>query len=113
MVPSKIAESDTQLLDHGLCESGVSIYNEDTIQNTLSAWNHYDRSINESQDGLKKLKPQVSQKHPPMVCFITPGWHITCDIKLLSLKMVEWTNSNVSSNKCVFVKIVALKPNQI
>jgi hypothetical protein len=36
LVPPKIAESDTASLDHGLCGSGGSIHDKDTIQNTLS-----------------------------------------------------------------------------
>jgi hypothetical protein len=55
------------------------------------------------------LKPQISQQHPSRVCFITPIWHITRDLNLLSLTM--GANSNMSSNKCV--TIMALKPNQL
>jgi hypothetical protein len=32
LIPPKIAESDTQPPDHGLCGSGVSIYNDYTIK---------------------------------------------------------------------------------
>jgi hypothetical protein len=38
LLPPKVAESDTASLGHGLCGSGGSIYNKDTIQNTLSAF---------------------------------------------------------------------------
>jgi hypothetical protein len=44
-------------------------------------------------------------------CFITPDWHVTRDLNLLSLKMGLKANSNVSSNKCV--TIMALKPYQL
>jgi hypothetical protein len=37
LLPPKIAESDIGSLDHGLCESGGSIYNKDTSENTLSS----------------------------------------------------------------------------
>jgi hypothetical protein len=60
---------------------------------------------------LKLSKPQISQQHPPRICFITPGWHVTRDINLLSLTM--GANSNVSSNKCVYKTIMALKTNQL
>jgi hypothetical protein len=35
LLPLKITEYDTASLVHGLCESGGSIYNKNTIQNTL------------------------------------------------------------------------------
>jgi hypothetical protein len=38
ILPPKIAESDTQSLDNGLCGSGGFIYNKDTIQCTLSVF---------------------------------------------------------------------------
>jgi hypothetical protein len=36
LLPPKLAESDTLSLGHGLCGSVCSIYNKETIQNTLS-----------------------------------------------------------------------------
>jgi hypothetical protein len=60
--------------------------------------------------GMKLLKPLIIQQHPSRICFITPGWHVTRDLNLLSYTMGTWTNSNVSSNK--FVTIMALKPSQ-
>jgi hypothetical protein len=111
LLPPKIAESDTLSLTHGLCVSDGSIYNKDTSQNTLSACTHNDRSSNTSLVGLKLSKPQISQQHPSRICFITPGWHVTRNLNLLSLTMRVWENSNVSSNKCV--TIMALKPNQL
>jgi hypothetical protein len=42
---------------------------------------------------------------------MTPDWHVTPDLNLLSLTMGMMANSNVSSNKCV--TIMALKPNQL
>jgi hypothetical protein len=63
--------------------------------------------------GLKLLKPQISQQHPPRICFIIPGWHITHELNLLSLTMAEVANSNLSSNKCICKTIMALKPNQL
>jgi hypothetical protein len=65
----------------------------------------------DSQVVLKLSKPQISQKHPSRIFFIIPGWHITCNLNLLSLTMGTWANLNVSSNKCV--KILAIKPNQL
>jgi hypothetical protein len=44
---------------------------------------------------------------------ITPGWHDTRDLNLLSLTMGVWMNLKVSSSKCVNVTIMALKPNQL
>jgi hypothetical protein len=111
LLPPKIAESDIVSLGHGLCGSGGSIYNKDTSQNTLSACTHNDRSRNAPLVGLKLLKLQIRQQHPSRICFITPGWHITHNLNLLSLTMWVWANSNVSSNKCV--TIMALKPNQL
>jgi hypothetical protein len=108
LLPPKV-ESDTQSLGHGLCRSGGSIYNKDTSQNTLSAFTHNDRSSYQALAGLKLLKPQISQQHPSRICFITPGWHITRNLNLLSLTM--GANPKVSSNKCV--TIMALKPNQL
>jgi hypothetical protein len=61
--------------------------------------------------GLKLSKPQIILLHPSRICFITPGWHVTRDLNLLSLTMGIWANSNVSSSK--FVTIMALKPNQL
>jgi hypothetical protein len=111
LLPPKIAESDILSLGHGLCGSGGSIYKKDTSQDTLSACTHNDRSSFQSLVGLKLSKPQLSQQHPSRICFITPGWHVTRDLNLLSLTM--GSNSNVSSNKCVCKKIMALKPNQL
>jgi hypothetical protein len=103
LLPPKIAESDTQSLGHGLCGSGGSIYNKDTSQNTLylPACTHNDRSSKTPLAGLKLSKPQINQQHPSRICFITPGWHVTRDLNLLSLTM--GVNSNVSSNKCVTI----------
>jgi D-lyxose ketol-isomerase len=44
---------------------------------------------------------------------MTPGWHVTRDLNLLSLTMGMCDDSNVSSNKCVCKKIMVLKPNQL
>jgi hypothetical protein len=44
------------------------------------------RSSSQTLVGLKLLKPQISQQHPSRICFITPGWHVTRDLNLLSLK---------------------------
>jgi hypothetical protein len=90
-----------------------SIYNKETIQNTLSACTHNDRFRSATLVEMKLSKPQISQQHPSRTCFIRPGWHITHDLNLLSLTMGAWANSNVSSNKCVKMTIMALKPNQI
>jgi hypothetical protein len=94
-----------------MCGSGGFIYNKHTSQNTLSACTQNDRSSNAPLVGLKLSMPQVSQQHSSRICFITPGWHVTRDLNLLSLTMGVWVNSNVSSNKCV--TIMALKPNQL
>jgi hypothetical protein len=90
LLPHKIAESDTVSLGHGLCGSGGSIYNKDTSQNTLSVCTHNDRSGYQALVGLKLSKPQISQQHPSMICFITPGWHVTLHLNLLSLTMEGW-----------------------
>jgi hypothetical protein len=94
-----------------MCGSGGSIYNKDTGQNTLSACTYNHRYSNTSQFGLKLSKPHVSQQHPSKICFITPGWHVTRDLNLLSLTMGVCENSNVNS-KCELT-IMALKPNQL
>jgi hypothetical protein len=115
LLPPKIAESDTVSLGHGLDGSGgtTSIYNKDTSQTTLSACTHNDRSSKTSQAGLKLSKPQISQQHPSRICFITPGWHVTCDFKLLfSLTMGTWETSSMISNKCVHKTIMAFTLNQ-
>jgi hypothetical protein len=59
------------------------------------AFTHNDRSINTIQAGLKLLRPQISQQHPSRICFKTlgSGCHITFNLNLLSLKMVEGENS--------------------
>jgi hypothetical protein len=49
--------------------------------------------------GLKLSKPQISQQHPSRICFMTPGWHVTRELNLLSLTMGMWANSNVSPKK--------------
>jgi hypothetical protein len=50
-------------------------------------------------------------QHPSRICFITPGWHVSRNLNLLSLTMGVWKDSNVISNKCVTV--MTLKPNQV
>jgi hypothetical protein len=40
-----------------------------------------------------------------------PGWHVNRNLNLLSLTM--GANPNVSSNKCVCKKIIALKPSKL
>jgi hypothetical protein len=84
LLPLKIAEYDTVSRGHGLCGSDGSIYNKDTSQNTLSACTHNDRSSNQTLAGLKLSKPQIIRQHPSRICFITPGWHVTRDLNLLS-----------------------------
>jgi hypothetical protein len=98
-------------VDHSLCVPGSSIYNINTIQITLSASTHNDRSSSSSQVELKLSKSQIRQQHPSWICNITPGWHVTHSLNLLSLKMGVMANSKVSLNKCV--TIMALKPNQL
>jgi hypothetical protein len=44
LIPPKIAKSDSEFLDQGLCGSVGFIYNKDTSQNTFSACTHNDRS---------------------------------------------------------------------
>jgi hypothetical protein len=87
LLPRKMIESDILPLVHGLCGFGGCICNKDTSQNTLSACTHNDRSRNTTKVGLKLSKSQISQQHPSRICFITPGWHVTRDLNLLSLKM--------------------------
>jgi hypothetical protein len=74
---------------------------------------HNDRSMKTPLVGLKLLKPQISRRHPSRIYFITPGWHVmfTLDLNLLSL--TTGANPNVSSNKCICVTIMALKPKQL
>jgi hypothetical protein len=52
MLPPRIAESDTISLSHDLCVSGESIYNKDTIQNTLSS----------NLLALKMIDPEIAYK---------------------------------------------------
>jgi hypothetical protein len=111
LLSPEIAESDSRSLGHSLCRYGGSMLNKNTSQNTLSACTHNDRSSNRPLVGLKSSKPQISHKHPSRICFLTPGWHITHDLNLLSLTMGK--NSNVSSNKCVCTTIMAFKTNQL
>jgi hypothetical protein len=40
-----------------------------------------------SQDGLKLLKPQISQQHPSRIAFITPDWNVPYELNLLPLTM--------------------------
>jgi hypothetical protein len=101
LLPPKIAESDTASLGHGLFKCGGFIYNKDTRQNALSACTYNDRSRKIPKAGSKLSKLHISQHRPSRICFITHGWHVTRDLNLLSLTMVKWANSNVSSNKCV------------
>jgi hypothetical protein len=113
LLPPKITESDILSLFHGLCGSCGSIYNKDTSQNTLTDCTHNQRSRNLTQDSLKFSKPQISQQHPSRICLITPGWHVTRDLNLLSLIMRTGASSNVTSNKGTCVTIMALKPNSL
>jgi hypothetical protein len=113
LLSPKIAESGTVSLGHGLCGSGESIYNKDTIKNTLTSYTHNDRSRNTSQVGLKLLKPQINQQHPSRIHFITSGWNVTHNFNILSLKMVLSRDVNVNSNTCVYKKIMTLKANQL
>jgi hypothetical protein len=36
---------------------------------------------------------KIIQQHPSRICFITPGWHVTRNLNLLSLTMGIWANS--------------------
>jgi hypothetical protein len=89
LLPTKITESDIVTLGHELCQSDgtTSIYNKDNIQNTLSAFNHNDRSSHKSQTCLILPKPQIRQQCPSRDCFKTTGWHITHNLNLLTLTM--------------------------
>jgi hypothetical protein len=110
MLSAKIAESETLFLVHDLCGTGGSIYNKETIQNILSS---PPLALIQPLVVLKLMKPQIIQQHPARICFMTPDWHITHDLNLLSLKMGGLANSSVSSNKCVCKTIMASKPNQL
>jgi hypothetical protein len=55
-----------------------------------------DTCSNQSQAGFKLTKPQMSQSHPPRICFITLGWQITCNLNLLSLTMGEGAQAKES-----------------
>jgi hypothetical protein len=89
LLPSKIEESDILSLGYSLCGSVGYIYNKDTSQNTLSssllAFTMIDPSRNTPQVVLKLLKTQFCQQHTSRACLTTPGWHISCNLKLLSL----------------------------
>jgi hypothetical protein len=104
---------NTASLGLGLCGSDASIYNKLSIQDTLyhPDWTYNDRSSGTTLNLLKLLKAKICQKHPSRIFFISPGWHVTHDLNLLSLIMR--VNSNVSSNEYVNKKIMALKPNQL
>jgi hypothetical protein len=43
---------------------------------------------------------------------MTPGWYVTQKLNLLSLTIEVWKNSNVSSKKCLYKRIMSLNPNQ-
>jgi hypothetical protein len=87
----------------------VGPYKIRTPAKTLSSYTHNDRSNITKQVVLKLLKPQISQHPPSRIYFITPGWHVTHDLNLLSLTMVGTANSDMSSNNRV--TIMALKSN--
>jgi hypothetical protein len=109
LLPPKIAESDPWVM---VCVDLVGPFTIRTpAKNTLSACTHNDGSRYQPLVCLKLLKPQISQQHPSSICLITPGWHVTRDLNLFSLTM--GANSNVSSNKCVYKTIMALKQNKL
>jgi hypothetical protein len=114
LLPLKATESEIVFMRHGLFGSGGSIYIKDTRQNTLFASIHNDRSSNTTQVGLKLLKPQINQQHPPRICFITPGWHACYpQPQFIVFDNGDRANSNMITNKCVRMTIMALKPNQL
>jgi hypothetical protein len=78
-LPPKTTESEIVFLIHGQYKSCGSIYNEDTIQTTLSAYIHNHRFINAPLAVSKLLNPQMSQNHPSRICFMTPDWNVTRD----------------------------------
>jgi hypothetical protein len=110
MFPPKIAESDPWVM---VCVDLVGPI-PFTIRTPTKTHSLLALTMIDPATGWFKLsKPQISQQHQSRICFITHGWHITRDLNLLSLTMGVWKNSNVSSNKCVYKKIMALQPNQL
>jgi hypothetical protein len=89
-------ESDGVSLSPGLCASGGSLYNKDTIKNTLSGCTQIDRPRETSHAGSKYSKSQIRQQHPSKICFITSGWQVTHDLNFLKFTMVVEVNSNTS-----------------
>jgi hypothetical protein len=53
---------------------------------------------------------QITQQNSSRICFITPGWHFTRDLNLLSLTTGIWTSE---FNQMCESTIMALKPNQL
>jgi hypothetical protein len=112
LLPPKIVESDLGSLGHGMCEyGGTTPFKRMTPFKTHSLLAFTIIKPANILVGLKLSKPQISQHHPSRICFITPCWHVTSDLNLLSFSMGVWQNSNVSSNKSV--TIMALKPKQL
>jgi hypothetical protein len=112
LLPPKIAESDTLSLGHGLCGSCATT--PFTISIPAKTHSLIVLSMIDPATGCFEIvEAKISQQHPSRICFITPGWHVTWNLNLLSLTMAMGENSNVSSNKCVYKTIMALKPNQL
>jgi hypothetical protein len=95
LFPPKIAESEIIFLGHDLYGSGGFIYNKHTSQNTLYASLLALTMIDPATGWFEVVKATNNSATSIQDCFITPGWHVTRNLNLLSLTM--GANSNVSS----------------
>jgi hypothetical protein len=111
LLAQKIAESYTQSLDYGLCESGGFIYNKETKQNTLSAylfaltmidsatgWFEIVKARSKSATSIQDLFHNIW-----LACFPRPQFIVYDDATIGEFKR--------GFKKCV--TIMALKPNQL
>jgi hypothetical protein len=98
-LPPKKGESDSVTLGHGLCRSGESIYNKDTItiQNTLSACTHNDRSSNQPPVGFEIVKATNKS-----ATFIQDLFHNTWSARYPRPQLVVFDNGNVGEFKREF-----------
>jgi hypothetical protein len=81
-LPPKIAESDSWVM---VCVDLVGPFTIRTPAKTHSLLAL--TMIDPATGWFEIVKATISQQHPSRICFITPGWHVTRNLSLLSLTM--------------------------
>jgi hypothetical protein len=96
LLPPKITGSDIIPLAHDLCGSGRTT--PFPIRIPAKAYTLIAHTMIDPATGCFEIVEATNKS--ARICFITPGWHNTCNLNLFSLTMRANSNVSSSTNVC-------------